>query len=94
MGAAGHGRPDPDVLVRDDWAQVRSVVDVGGGTGALLAEILRARPGVRGTLVDLPETAARSGEVFQAAGVAGNPEVRSLGVSCLRREPAGSNTTT
>jgi hypothetical protein len=71
MGVAGHGRPDPEVLVSNDWAPVRSVVDVGGGTGALLAEILRARPALRGTLVDLPQTVARSGEVFRSAAVAG-----------------------
>jgi len=66
----GHGVPDWRVLVDPaDWESVRTVVDVGGGTGALLAEILRARPAVRGTLVDLPGTVVRSGEVFQAAGV-------------------------
>jgi SAM-dependent methyltransferase len=70
MGPQGHGVPDWRVLVDgEDWESVRMVVDVGGGTGALLAEILRARPEVRGTLVDLPRTVARSGEVFQAAGV-------------------------
>jgi 2,7-dihydroxy-5-methyl-1-naphthoate 7-O-methyltransferase len=62
MGPAGHGTPDPDVLVRGDWAGVHHVVDVGGGTGALLAEILRTHPAVRGTLVDLPRVAARAGE--------------------------------
>jgi len=36
------------------------VVDVGGGTGALLTEILRAHPAVHGTLVDLPTTVARA----------------------------------
>ena len=66
----GHGTPDPDVLVTGGWDSVRTVVDVGGGTGSLLAAILRARPGVRGTLVDLPATVARSAEVFQEAGVA------------------------
>ncbi len=71
MGRAGHGVPDPHVLVNPaDWASVRTVVDVGGGTGALLAEILRAWPTLHGTLVDLPRTVARSREVFQAAGVA------------------------
>jgi hypothetical protein len=70
MGPAGHGTPDPEVLIRGDWESVRSVVDVGGGTGSLLAGILRARPGVRGTLVDLPGTVARAAEVFSAAGVA------------------------
>src|SRR5262249_39582059 len=70
MGPAGHGTPDPDVLVSGGWDSVRTVVDVGGGTGALLAAVLRARPTVRGILVDLPTTVARSGAVFQAAGVA------------------------
>ena len=71
MGPAGHGAPDPHVLIDPaDWESVRTVVDVGGGTGSLLAAILRMRPGVRGTLVDLPRAVARSGEVFRAAGVA------------------------
>src|ERR1035441_10040826 len=71
MGPGGHGVPDWHVLVDSaDWESVRTVVDVGGGTGALLAEILRARPEVRGTLVDLPGPVTRSSEIFQAAGVA------------------------
>jgi SAM-dependent methyltransferase len=70
MGPEGHGRPDPEVLVAGDWEAVRTVVDVGGGTGALLAEVLRAHPGVRGVLVDLPSTVARSRELLEAAGVA------------------------
>jgi SAM-dependent methyltransferase len=66
----GHGTPDPDVLVSGGWDSVRTVVDVGGGTGSLLAEVLKAHPSVRGTLVDLPATVARSRAVFQEAGVA------------------------
>src|SRR5262249_46725840 len=56
MGPAGHGHPDAEVLVTGGCESVRTVVDVGGGTGALLAGILRARTTVRGTLVDLPPT--------------------------------------
>jgi hypothetical protein len=70
MGTEGRGARDPAVLVNDDWENVRHVIDVGGGTGAMLAAILRAHPGVHGTLVDLPRTVARSGEVFESAGVA------------------------
>jgi 2,7-dihydroxy-5-methyl-1-naphthoate 7-O-methyltransferase len=70
MGPAGHGRPDPEVLANGDWDSVHTVVDVGGGTGALLAEILKARPSLRGILVDMPRTVARSAEIFQSAGVA------------------------
>jgi 2,7-dihydroxy-5-methyl-1-naphthoate 7-O-methyltransferase len=65
MGPQGHGRPDPDVLLNTaDWKHIRSVVDVGGGTGSLLAEVLRARPALRGTLVDLPRTVALAAPTF------------------------------
>jgi SAM-dependent methyltransferase len=89
MGPAGHGNPDPDIEVSGGWEQVHAVVDVGGGTGSLLAAILRARPAVRGTLVDLPRTVARSGEIFQAAGVAERASV--VGQSFFDPLPAGAD---
>jgi hypothetical protein len=89
MGPAGHGVPDPEILVAGDWAEVQTVVDVGGGTGALLAAILRARPALRGTLVDLPRTVARAGELFQAAGVA--DRVTTSGQSFFDPLPAGAD---
>jgi hypothetical protein len=70
MGPDGHGAPDPEVLIDPaEWAGIRSVADVGGGTGSLLASILRAHPHVRGTLVDLPRAVARSRGTFEPAGV-------------------------
>jgi hypothetical protein len=60
MGPAGHGVPDPEILLSGDWSSVRTVVDVGGGTGALLASVLRAHPTVHGILVDLPRTIDRA----------------------------------
>lgn len=90
MGPAGHGAPDPDVLLNPaDWDAVHQVVDVGGGTGSLLAAILRARPGVRGTLVDLPRTVARSDAIFQAAGVA--ERATAVGQSFFDPLPAGAD---
>jgi SAM-dependent methyltransferase len=90
MGPAGHGVPDAQVLVDPaDWESVRHVVDVGGGTGALLAEVLRARPRIRGTLVDLPRAVARSGEIFQAAGVA--DRVTTVGQSFFDPLPGGAD---
>jgi SAM-dependent methyltransferase len=66
----GHGTPDAEVLIdAADWDKVRTVVDVGGGTGSLLAEVLRRHPEVRGILVDLPRPAGNSREVFERAGV-------------------------
>jgi hypothetical protein len=89
MGPEGHGTPDPEVLVSGGWERVRQVVDVGGGTGALLAEIVKARPDVRGTLVDLPRTLARSGDVFAAAGV--TDRVTTVGQSFFDPLPAGAD---
>jgi 2,7-dihydroxy-5-methyl-1-naphthoate 7-O-methyltransferase len=89
MGPAGHGTPDPNVLVSGDWDEIRRVVDVGGGTGALLAEILRARPNIHGTLVDLPRTVARSAEMFAAAGVA--DRAAAVGQSFFEPLPPGAD---
>jgi hypothetical protein len=38
-----------------DWTGVQSVVDVGGGAGALLASIVGGNPGLRGILLDRPD---------------------------------------
>lgn len=87
IGSAGHGTPNPEFQVTGGWESVRTVVDVGGGTGGMLAEILRTRPAIHGTLVDLPRTVARSAETFQAAGVAGR--VTTVGQSFFDPLPAG-----
>lgn len=57
-----------------DWSGVRHVVDVGGGTGALLAEVLRANSSVRATLVDLPGTVARGRRFLAERGLDGRCE--------------------
>jgi len=89
MGPAGHGTPDVTFEVLGGWDPVRTVVDVGGGTGAMLAEILRSRPWVRGTLVDLPGTVARATATFTAAGVA--DRVDAIGQSFFDPLPAGAD---
>jgi hypothetical protein len=38
------------------WRGDETVVDVGGGNGSLLVELLRRHPGLRGIVFDLPET--------------------------------------
>lgn len=90
MGPTGHGTPDPEVLLDPAvWPAIHHVVDVGGGAGALLAEVLRAQPHVRGTLVDLPRTVARSAVHFQAAGVA--DRVSTSAQSFFDPLPAGAD---
>jgi 2,7-dihydroxy-5-methyl-1-naphthoate 7-O-methyltransferase len=89
MGPAGHGAPDADLPISGGWASVKTVVDVGGGTGAMLAAILRASPHLRGTLVDLPGTVARSAATFEAAGV--TERVTTVGQSFFDSLPAGAD---
>src|SRR6266581_558070 len=89
MGPAGHGIPDFDVELSDGWEDVRTIVDVGGGTGAMLASLLRRHPQVRGILVDLPGTAVRAGEVLENFGVARRVAVR--GQSFFDPLPAGAD---
>ena len=90
MGYAGHGTPDATLkLSRGGWEDVHTLVDVGGGTGAMLTELLRAQPHLRGVLVDLPGPAARSQETFEAAGVA--DRVTVLAQSFFDPLPAGAD---
>ncbi|MBI3409685.1 MAG: hydroxyneurosporene methyltransferase [Planctomycetes bacterium] len=89
IGPTGHGAPEADFQITGGWDSVRSVVDVGGGTGAMLAELLRKRPLIRGTLVDLPRTVALAGETFQAAGVA--DRVTTVGQSFFDPLPPGAD---
>jgi 2,7-dihydroxy-5-methyl-1-naphthoate 7-O-methyltransferase len=70
MGPDGHGMPDFDIELTGGWDAIRTVADVGGGTGAMLASLLRRHPHVRGILVDFPGTIAQAGGILSDAGVA------------------------
>ena len=67
MGPAGHGIPDFDIELSDGWDHIRTVVDVGGGTGAMLASLLGRHPQTEGILVDLPGTVAGPGRSSTAS---------------------------
>ncbi|MBC2875794.1 MULTISPECIES: methyltransferase [Streptomyces] len=65
------------VAARQDFSGVRTVVDVGGGDGTLLAAVLRAHPALRGVLYDTAAGVARAGEELAAAGVADRSTVET-----------------
>jgi hypothetical protein len=51
----GIGWTSSALLAAYDFSRFCSLVDVGGGEGALLRDILSATPGTRGVLFDLPQ---------------------------------------
>jgi hypothetical protein len=58
------------ILAVYDFSGCSTIVDVGGGTGTLLAAVLRAAPGAQAVLLDTPSVLAAAEPVLQAAGVA------------------------
>ncbi|MEU8269409.1 methyltransferase [Sphaerisporangium sp. NPDC049002] len=54
-----------------DFTGVRTVVDIGGGNGTLLAAIVAATPGAQGILFDTAEGGAGAAGTFRRAGVEG-----------------------
>jgi SAM-dependent methyltransferase len=89
MGPGGHGVPSADILLTGNWDGIRTVVDVGGGAGWLLSEVLKAHPSLHGTLVDLPSTVSRAMATFEAAGV--TDRVTLAGQSFFEPLPAGAD---
>lgn len=60
----------PSVLAAYDFGRFRHLVDVGGGRGALLAQLLTHCPDMQGTLFDQPHVVAGASDVLVDAGVA------------------------
>jgi O-methyltransferase domain/Dimerisation domain len=53
---AGEKHRNAERLAELEWRDGETVVDVGGGNGALLAALLLRRPRLQGIVFDLPET--------------------------------------
>lgn len=83
--SAAHARAVVDAY---DFSTVGTVVDVGGGHGTLLAEILKGNPSVRGVLFDMPHVVAGSGRVLDEAGVRGRVDV--VGGNFFEEVPTGA----
>jgi O-methyltransferase domain len=68
-------------LVELEWRDGETVVDVGGGNGSLLVELLRRRPGLRGIVFDLPETVRDESAL--------GPDIQFVEGSFFERVPEG-----
>jgi hypothetical protein len=79
---------DP-VVAAYDFAPYRTIIDVGGGHGRLLAAIVRATPGASGVLYDLPQVVEGAPALLEKHGVA--DRVRTVGGSFLDAVPEGGD---
>jgi hypothetical protein len=60
---------DATVVAGYDFSAYPTIVDVGGGHGALLSTILASAPASRGVLYDLPLVVANAPDLLRAQGV-------------------------
>ena len=72
-----------------DFSRFRTLVDVGGGSGALSVAILERTPGLRAITFDLPHVAERAREHLARRGVADRCEV--AGGDFFTAVPAGGD---
>lgn len=72
-----------------DFSGIHTLTDVGGGLGALMAEILTANPSMKGTVADLPAVVQKAGETIRSRGL----EDRCETTACdfFKAIPAGSD---
>ena len=79
----------PSVAGTYDFSAIASIVDVGGGQGTLLAEILGRHAHVHGTLFETAAVAARAAAVLDRAGLAGRCQL--LAGDFFERVPDGAD---
>jgi SAM-dependent methyltransferase len=72
-----------------DFSAFGTLMDVGGGNGALLLGILRANPKLRGVVFDQPHVAERARKNVTEAGLA--DRCRVVGGSFFEALPAGAD---
>jgi hypothetical protein len=80
---------DAAVVEAYDFGRYGTIVDVGGGRGALLAALLRRHPAMQGVLFDRPHVVAEAVELLEEAGVA--DRCRIEGGSFFDGVPAGAD---
>jgi len=72
-----------------DYTGTRTVVDIGGGHGATIIDVLQTHPGLRGVLFDLPEVVTGAAPAINAAGQKDRCEL--VGGSFFDAVPSGGD---
>jgi SAM-dependent methyltransferase len=88
MASAVRYRHQP-VVEAYEFGQFRTIVDVGGGNGALMVEVLTAYPHLTGIVFDVPRRADGVRQTMEAAGL--TARCRFSGGNALEAVPAGDD---
>jgi hypothetical protein len=90
FGAAAatfHAQAITHIADGHDFSRYGTVVDVGGGSGTLLAAILQRHPAVRGILFDQPDMVEKASETFERTGLTDRVEL--VGGDFFESVPSG-----
>lgn len=82
-------RMNAALLAAYDFGPFGTIVDVGGGNGALLAAVLGAHPHVQGVLFDQPHVVSGATALLERAGVA--DRCRMVGGNFFESVPQGGD---
>jgi hypothetical protein len=82
-------RSNAALLTAYEFGRFRTIVDVGGGNGALLAAVLAAHPQVQGVLFDQPHVVPGAASLLERAGVASR--CRTVGGNFFESVPEGAD---
>ncbi|MBG1264112.1 methyltransferase [Nostoc commune] len=79
----------PAVLASYNFSPISKIVDVGGGHGLLIAEILKANPTIKGILFDQPPVVKEARHLIEAKGVEKRCEI--VGGNFFESVPSGGD---
>jgi len=84
-----HGRETAAMLDAYDFSKFGTLVDVGGGNGSTLSEVLARHTNLQGVLFDLPHVVAAAAERLKVAGL--SSRCRTVGGSFFESAPSGGD---
>ena len=84
-----HGPETPAMIEAYSFARFQTIVDIGGGNGSTLLEVLRSAPRARGIVFDLPGVVARAESTIRDAGL--GDRCRIAGGSFFESVPKGAD---
>tara|TARA_R110002095_G_scaffold201441_1_gene182303 strand:- start:195 stop:1202 length:1008 start_codon:yes stop_codon:yes gene_type:complete len=84
-----HGRETGDIMNAYDFSGIQTLMDVGGGNGSNIVNLLQNYPEMKGILFDLPQVVERAEPHIEQAGLTDRCQL--IGGSFFESVPAGAD---